>query len=115
MYKYSHFAVIDLSLFFGIFFGIPCLKTRLEMQKALEEDSTVYDYDAVYDDIQTQRLENNKKVLHGTDKRVIMFMLTMSIAAFVDTGWFFFFFRSDLIFLCLLSVSLFYSQSISTS
>ena len=41
------------------------------MQKALEEDSTVYDYDAVYDDIQKQRVESNKKTLGGTDKRVI--------------------------------------------
>ncbi|CAN9501134.1 unnamed protein product [Ophioblennius macclurei] len=44
-------------------------QTRLEMQKALEQDSTVYDYDSVYDDIQQKRLENNKKVLGGTDKR----------------------------------------------
>ncbi|KAI3373764.1 hypothetical protein L3Q82_022350, partial [Scortum barcoo] len=44
-------------------------QTRLEMQKALEQDSSVYDYDAVYDDIQNQRLENNQKVLRGTDKR----------------------------------------------
>ncbi|XP_070838441.1 nuclear speckle splicing regulatory protein 1 isoform X1 [Chaetodon trifascialis] len=44
-------------------------QTRLEMQKALEQDSTVYDYDAVYDDIQNERLESNKKVLHGADKR----------------------------------------------
>lgn len=43
------------------------------MQKALEQDSTVYDYDAVYDEIQNQRLENSKKVLQGTDKRVIQF------------------------------------------
>lgn len=41
------------------------------MQKALEQDSTVYDYDAVYDDIQNQRLENTKKVLQGADKKVI--------------------------------------------
>lgn len=83
MYKYSH---SFLTFFFmSIFFIHLCPKTRLEMQKALEEDSTVYDYDAVYDDIQTQRLENNKKVLHGADKRVIMFMLNMSIAAFVNT------------------------------
>lgn len=46
------------------------LKTRLEMQKALEQDSTVYDYDAVYDDIQNQRMESNKKVLSGADRRV---------------------------------------------
>lgn len=43
------------------------------MQKALEEDSTVYDYDAVYDDIQQQRVESNKKILGGADKRVIVF------------------------------------------
>ncbi|XP_038151741.1 nuclear speckle splicing regulatory protein 1 [Cyprinodon tularosa] len=44
-------------------------QTRLEMQKALEQDSTVYDYDAVYDDMQKQRLESKKKVLEGADKR----------------------------------------------
>uniref|UniRef100_A0AAX7V3P6 Nuclear speckle splicing regulatory protein 1 n=1 Tax=Astatotilapia calliptera TaxID=8154 RepID=A0AAX7V3P6_ASTCA len=44
-------------------------QTRLEMQKALEQDSTVYDYDAVYDDIQKQRLETSKKILGGTDKK----------------------------------------------
>ncbi len=52
------------------------------MQKALEEDSTVYDYDAVYDDIQNQRLESNRKILHGQDKRVKY----LCIAAFVSTG-----------------------------
>ncbi|AWO99838.1 putative nuclear speckle splicing regulatory protein 1 [Scophthalmus maximus] len=44
-------------------------QTRLEMQKALEEDSTVYDYDGVYDDIQKQRIESNKKILGGADKK----------------------------------------------
>ncbi|KAM9780685.1 nuclear speckle splicing regulatory protein 1 isoform 2-T2 [Syngnathus typhle] len=39
------------------------------MKKALEEDSTVYDYDAVYDDIQKQRLETSKKVLSGPAKK----------------------------------------------
>ena len=48
------------------------------MHKALEEDSTVYDYDAVYDDIQKQRLESNKKILGGTDKKVILFVLHLS-------------------------------------
>lgn len=56
------------------------------MQKALEQDSTVYDYDAVYDDIQNQRLENSKKILHGADKRVILLLLNTCIAAFVNTG-----------------------------
>ncbi|XP_033995632.1 nuclear speckle splicing regulatory protein 1 [Trematomus bernacchii] len=44
-------------------------QTRLEMHKALEEDSTVYDYDAVYDDIQKQRIDNKKKMLGGVDKK----------------------------------------------
>ncbi|XP_032390469.1 nuclear speckle splicing regulatory protein 1 isoform X3 [Etheostoma spectabile] len=44
-------------------------QTRLEMHKALQQDSTVYDYDAVYDDIQKERLESNKKILGGTDKK----------------------------------------------
>ncbi|TKS82847.1 Nuclear speckle splicing regulatory protein 1 [Collichthys lucidus] len=44
-------------------------QTRLEMQKALEQDSTVYDYDAVYDDIQNQRMKSHKKVLSGADRR----------------------------------------------
>lgn len=45
-------------------------QTRLEMQKALEEDKSVYEYDNVYDDIQKQRLESNKKLLGGTDRKV---------------------------------------------
>ncbi|KAF7206376.1 nuclear speckle splicing regulatory protein 1 [Nothobranchius furzeri] len=44
-------------------------QTRLEMQKALDQDSTVYDYDGVYDDIQKQRLESNKKTLGSADRR----------------------------------------------
>ncbi|XP_037126623.1 nuclear speckle splicing regulatory protein 1 isoform X2 [Syngnathus acus] len=44
-------------------------QTQLEMKKALEEDSTVYDYDAVYDEIQKQRLETSKKVLSGPEKK----------------------------------------------
>lgn len=55
------------------------LKTRLEMQKALEQDSTVYDYDAVYDEIQNQRQEKNQKILHGTDKRVIFILQSCSM------------------------------------
>ncbi|KAJ4930060.1 hypothetical protein JOQ06_019074 [Pogonophryne albipinna] len=44
-------------------------QTRLEMHKALQEDSTVYDYDAVYDDIQKQRIDNKTKMLGGVDKK----------------------------------------------
>lgn len=73
-----------------LFVILLCLKTRLEMQKALEQDSTVYDYDAVYDDIQNQRLESNKKILHGADKRVIVLMVNTYKAVCVNTcisGW----------------------------
>ncbi|XP_046723730.1 nuclear speckle splicing regulatory protein 1-like [Silurus meridionalis] len=42
---------------------------RLEMQKALDEDSSVYEYDSVYDDIQKQRLERNKKLLGVADRK----------------------------------------------
>lgn len=83
MFYLSHSPMIYISLVFDVFF---CLKTRLEMQKALEEDSTVYDYDAVYDDIQNQRLESNKAILRGTDKKVISLMLNTCIDAFVNTG-----------------------------
>ncbi|XP_077596640.1 nuclear speckle splicing regulatory protein 1 isoform X2 [Stigmatopora nigra] len=44
-------------------------QTQLEMKKALEEDSTVYDYDAVYDNIQKQKLDNRQKVLSRADKK----------------------------------------------
>lgn len=64
---------------FTDFVYFPPSKTRLEMQKALEQDSTVYDYDAVYDEIQNQRLEKTQKILHGTDKRVIINLQSPSI------------------------------------
>lgn len=54
-------------------------QTRLEMQKALEEDSSVYEYDNVYDDIQKQRLESNKKMLGGTDRKVGLIQMVQSI------------------------------------
>ncbi|KAJ3588991.1 hypothetical protein NHX12_009841 [Muraenolepis orangiensis] len=44
-------------------------QTRIEMQKALEEDSTVYDYDGVYDDIQNKRLETSKKLQGGAERK----------------------------------------------
>lgn len=49
------------------------------MQKALEQDSTVYDYDAVYDEIQNQRQEKTQKILKGTDKRVIFSLQSCSM------------------------------------
>lgn len=55
------------------------VQTRLEMQKALEEDSSVYEYDNVYDDIQKQRLESNKKLLSGTDRKVCIITIVQSV------------------------------------
>lgn len=61
------------------------LQTRLEMQKALQEDSTVYEYDNVYDDIQKERLESNKKLLGGTDKKVYFKKcITKKVALFIQ-------------------------------
>ena len=34
------------------------VKTKLEIQKALAEDSTVYEYDSVYDEMQKKKEEN---------------------------------------------------------
>lgn len=55
-------------------------QTRLEMQKALEEDSSVYEYDSVYDDIQKKRLETNKKLLGGTDRKVSLIRTPRSVS-----------------------------------
>ncbi|MEE6468584.1 hypothetical protein FKM82_008322 [Ascaphus truei] len=44
-------------------------QTKLEIQKALEEDSTVYEYDKVYDDLQKKKEESNVKLLAGKDKK----------------------------------------------
>ncbi|XP_048413134.1 nuclear speckle splicing regulatory protein 1 [Stegostoma tigrinum] len=44
-------------------------QTKLEIQKALEEDSTVYEYDSIYDDLQQKKLESSTKLLSGTNKK----------------------------------------------
>uniref|UniRef100_V9KE74 Nuclear speckle splicing regulatory protein 1 n=1 Tax=Callorhinchus milii TaxID=7868 RepID=V9KE74_CALMI len=44
-------------------------QTKLEMQKALEEDSTVYEYDNIYDDLQQKKIEGNAKLLSGANKK----------------------------------------------
>jgi hypothetical protein len=46
------------------------VKTKLEIQKALAEDSTVYEYDSVYDEMQKKKEENNPKLLPGKDRKV---------------------------------------------
>lgn len=58
-----------------------CFQTKLEMQKALEQDSSVYEYDNIYDDMQKQRLESNKKLLGGTDKKVCIFNINNNSSA----------------------------------
>lgn len=37
------------------------------IQKALEEDATVYEYDSIYDEMQKKQEENNPKLLLGKD------------------------------------------------
>ncbi|XP_043574358.1 nuclear speckle splicing regulatory protein 1 [Chiloscyllium plagiosum] len=44
-------------------------QTKLEIQKALEEDSTVYEYDSIYDELQQKKLESSTKLLSGTNKK----------------------------------------------
>uniref|UniRef100_A0ABI8AAH1 Nuclear speckle splicing regulatory protein 1 n=2 Tax=Felis catus TaxID=9685 RepID=A0ABI8AAH1_FELCA len=44
-------------------------QTKLEIQKALAEDSTVYEYDSIYDEMQKKREENNPKLLLGKDRK----------------------------------------------
>nr|XP_006122318.1 nuclear speckle splicing regulatory protein 1 [Pelodiscus sinensis] len=44
-------------------------QTKLEIQKALAEDSTVYEYDSIYDEMQQQKKESNAQVLSGKDDK----------------------------------------------
>ncbi|XP_013007761.1 nuclear speckle splicing regulatory protein 1 isoform X3 [Cavia porcellus] len=44
-------------------------QTKLEMQKALAEDSTVYEYDSIYDEMQKKKEESNPKLLLGRDRK----------------------------------------------
>ncbi|XP_074870160.1 nuclear speckle splicing regulatory protein 1 isoform X5 [Carettochelys insculpta] len=44
-------------------------QTKLEIQKALAEDSTVYEYDSIYDEMQQQKKESNAKVLSEKDNK----------------------------------------------
>lgn len=45
-------------------------KTKLEMQRALEEDASVYEYDSIYDDMQKKKEEDTAKLLSGQDRKV---------------------------------------------
>ncbi|NXQ78700.1 NSRP1 protein, partial [Nyctibius grandis] len=44
-------------------------QTKLEIQKALEEDATVYEYDSIYDEMQQKKKESNAGVLSGKDDK----------------------------------------------
>ncbi|MBN3284700.1 NSRP1 protein, partial [Polyodon spathula] len=44
-------------------------QTRLEMQKALEQDASVYEYDSVYEELQKKKEESSAKGLAGVDKK----------------------------------------------
>ncbi|XP_020659112.3 nuclear speckle splicing regulatory protein 1 isoform X1 [Pogona vitticeps] len=44
-------------------------QTKLEIQRALAEDSTVYEYDNIYDDIQQKKAESQASVLAGKGEK----------------------------------------------
>ncbi|XP_051491647.1 nuclear speckle splicing regulatory protein 1 [Apus apus] len=44
-------------------------QTKLEIQKALEEDATVYEYDSIYDEMQQKKKESSARVLSGKDDK----------------------------------------------
>ncbi|NWU79314.1 NSRP1 protein, partial [Onychorhynchus coronatus] len=44
-------------------------QTKLEIQKALEEDATVYEYDSIYDEMQQKKKESSAKLLSGQDDK----------------------------------------------
>ncbi|KAL8198991.1 UNVERIFIED_CONTAM: Nuclear speckle splicing regulatory protein 1 [Gekko kuhli] len=44
-------------------------QTKLEIQRALAEDSTVYEYDNIYDDIQQKKAESHAGSLLGKEEK----------------------------------------------
>ncbi|RMC10702.1 hypothetical protein DUI87_12413 [Hirundo rustica rustica] len=44
-------------------------QTKLEIQKALEEDATVYEYDSIYDEMQQKKKESSAKMFAGNDDK----------------------------------------------
>lgn len=45
-------------------------QTQLEIDKALQEDPSVYEYDNIYDNIQAEKVNTNVKEAHKKDKKV---------------------------------------------
>lgn len=60
-------------MFFVLFLLLPSFlfQTKLEIQKALEEDATVYEYDSIYDEMQQQKKESNASLLSGKDDKKV--------------------------------------------
>ena len=46
------------------------LQTQLEIDKALQEDPSVYEYDNIYDDIQAKKVSSSVKEANKKDKKV---------------------------------------------
>ncbi|XP_031447508.1 nuclear speckle splicing regulatory protein 1 isoform X1 [Phasianus colchicus] len=44
-------------------------QTKLEIQKALSEDATVYEYDSIYDEMQQKKKESSARLLSGRDEK----------------------------------------------
>lgn len=60
-------------IFFVLFLLLPSFlfQTKLEIQKALEEDATVYEYDSIYDEMQQKKKESNASLLSGRDDKKV--------------------------------------------
>lgn len=60
-------------IFFVLFLLLPSFlfQTKLEIQKALEEDATVYEYDSIYDEMQQKKKESNASLLSGKDDKKV--------------------------------------------
>lgn len=43
----------------------------MEIQKALKEDATVYEYDSIYDEMQQKKKESSAKMLAGNDDKKV--------------------------------------------
>ena len=46
------------------------LQAQLEIEKALQDDPSVYEYDAIYDDMQQKKIEQSTHLTSTADKKV---------------------------------------------
>lgn len=54
------------------------VQTQLEIDKAILQDPTVYEYDAVYDNIQAEKIKSDVKEKNKQDRKVrILFCLVL--------------------------------------